>query len=561
MLDVIEIIFSNIFLYYKNLYNFKNLMKNIKILDCTLRDGGYYNNWDFSIELINDYLKATAIAGVDFVELGFRFFDKSTFKGPCAYTTDEFLGNLKIPKKLKVAVMVNASDLLIHGTKDPIKNIKLLFSKKKKSRVNLVRIAAHHDEIKKILGVINVLKKYGYIVALNIMQIADRSEKEITFLVKNISKTPLDILYFADSMGSLDIKKLVQIIANIKTYWKKSLGIHTHDNMSRAAINTNIAINHGVNWVDGTITGMGRGPGNSKTEYLIIEYESLLSKKVNIIPLLELIDKYFNPLMHKYKWGTNPFYYLAGMYGIHPTFIQTMIENNRFTNKDILSSIIHLKKLGGKKFNKDLINLNSSIYIGKSPGKWSPKKVISNKDVLIIGSGPSIKEYKKIIENYVIKNKLYVIALNTQKSINEKLINIRATCNSLSLISDRNNFKKIKQKIVLPLSRMSEDITNSLKYNKILDFGLEVKKNKFEFKENYVVLPNSLVASYALGIATSGKAKNIFLAGFDGYPSDDPRRIEMDEVFTLFRKYSKKTKILSITPTKFKINSVSIYAL
>ena len=535
-------------------------MKNIKILDCTLRDGGYYNNWDFSVELINDYLKATAAAGVDCVELGFRFFDKSTFKGHCAYTTDEFLENLKIPKKLKVAVMVNASDLLSHESKDPIKNIKLLFSKKK-SRVNLVRIAAHHDEIKNVLKVINVLKKYGYTVALNIMQIADRSDQEIISLVKDLSKTPLDILYFADSMGSLDIKKLLQIITNIKTYWKKNLGIHTHDNMSRAAINTNIAINHGVNWVDGTITGMGRGPGNSKTEYLVIEYENLLSKKVNIIPMLELIDRYFNPLMNKHKWGTNPFYYLAGMYGIHPTFIQTMLENNRFTNKDILSSINHLKKLGGKKFNKNLINLNNSIYIGKCPGKWSPKKVISKKDVLIIGTGPSIKEYKKIIENYIIKNKPYVIALNTQKSIDEKLINIRATCNSLSLISDRNNFKKIKQKIVLPLSRMSEDITNSLKYNKILDFGLEVKQKKFEFKDNYVVLPNSLVASYALGIATSGEAKNILLAGFDGYPSDDPRRIEMDEVFTIYRKFSKKTKILSITPTKFKINSVSVYAL
>ena len=77
------------------------------------------------------------------------------------------------------------------------------------------------------------------------------------------------------------------------------MGIHTHDNMSRAAINTNVAINHGVNWVDGTITGMGRGPGNSKTEYLVIEYENMLSKKVNIIPLLELIDNHFKPLMDR----------------------------------------------------------------------------------------------------------------------------------------------------------------------------------------------------------------------------------------------------------------------
>ena len=106
-------------------------MKKIKILDCTLRDGGYYNNWDFSIDLINDYLKAMPMAGVDYVELGFRSLYKSTFKGACAYTKDEFLESLKIPKKLKVAVMVNASDLLNYGTKDPIKNAKLLFSRKR----------------------------------------------------------------------------------------------------------------------------------------------------------------------------------------------------------------------------------------------------------------------------------------------------------------------------------------------------------------------------------------------------------------------------------------------
>ena len=233
----------------------------------------------------------------------------------------------------------------------------------------------------------------------------------------------------------------------------------------------------------------------------------MLSKKVNIIPLLELIDKHFKPLKDKYKWGTNLFYFLAGIHGIHPTFVQTMLGNNRFSNKDILSSINHLKKSGGKKFNKDLLNPNNKIYVGKCPGKWSPKSDISKKDVLIIGSGPRISEYKNIIENYIVKNKPYVIALNTQKSINEKLINVRAICNALSIISDRNNYKKIKKTIVLPISRMSEEIKNFLKSNKILDFGLEVKQKKFEFKENYAILPNSLVASYALGIATSGKAK------------------------------------------------------
>ena len=74
-------------------------------------------------------------------------------------------------------------------------------------------------------------------------------------------------------------------------------------------------------------------------------------------------------------------------------------------------------------------------------------------------------------------------------------------------------------------------------------------------------MPNSLVASYALAIATSGKASRILLAGFDGYPSDDPRRVEMDEVLSLYQKFSPKTEILSVTPTKYKVDSISIYAL
>ena len=90
-------------------------------------------------------------------------------------------------------------------------------------------------------------------------------------------------------------------------------------------------------------------------------------------------------------------------------------------------------------------------------------------------------------------------------------------------------FKKVKQPLVLPLSRLSSEIKEFLKSNKVLDFGLEVKAKKFEFKNNYAILPNSLVASYALAIAASGKANRILLAGFDGYPSEDPRRVEMDE--------------------------------
>ena len=80
------------------------MKKNINILDCTLRDGGYYNNWEFSTNLINSYLNSIYKSGVDYAEIGFRSFQDSSYKGPCAYSSDIFLKNLNIPEKLKIGV-------------------------------------------------------------------------------------------------------------------------------------------------------------------------------------------------------------------------------------------------------------------------------------------------------------------------------------------------------------------------------------------------------------------------------------------------------------------------
>ena len=98
-------------------------MGKINVLDCTLRDGGYYNNWDFSNDLIAKYLNSMSSSGVEYVEIGFRSFESETFRGACAYTHEDFINNIKIPKNLKPGVMVNASELLSFGSRKPLKNI------------------------------------------------------------------------------------------------------------------------------------------------------------------------------------------------------------------------------------------------------------------------------------------------------------------------------------------------------------------------------------------------------------------------------------------------------
>ena len=231
---------------------------NVNFLDCTLRDGGYYNNWDFSVDIINRYLGAMKAVEVDVVELGFRFLKNEGFKGACAYTTDEFLQSLDIPSNLSVGVMVNGADLCTNiGWKSAIE---YLFPEPSfNTPVALVRLACHFEELTNALAAANWLAERGYKVGLNLMQIADRSQAEVEKLAEFANTSSVDVLYFADSMGSMTPDDVGRIVNWLRTHWLGPLGIHTHDNMRLALANTLRALTEGVSWLDSTITGMGRG--------------------------------------------------------------------------------------------------------------------------------------------------------------------------------------------------------------------------------------------------------------------------------------------------------------
>lgn len=538
------------------------MLQKINILDCTLRDGGYYNNWNFNVDLINRYLKVMSEIKVDYVEIGFRFRDKRDFKGPCAYSDENFLNKLKIPKSLKIAVMINGSELLekeyLRKKNNLLKNI---FKKSSNSKVKLVRIACHLSEVNKVMPVAAKIKRLGYKVAINLMQISDKSNDEIKDFCNLIKQYKIDIIYFADSTGSLNRDQTFQIVKNFKKYWSGNLGIHAHDNMNMAMDNTMTALNNGVNWIDSTVLGMGRGPGNVKTENLVLELEKKFKKKYNYNSLLKIIYKDFLPMKKKYGWGSNFYYYLSGLYKIHPSFVQGMLATNSFSSDKIIDVINSLKTEGGKKFSNDLLNMYKGYYLGKEKGKYQPKKNMKNKNILILGSGSGVQNHKKALEAFIKKNKLFVIALNTQNSLNPKLINIRAVCNTLRLLTDHQVFNHLPQKIVLPYQRLSKSIKEKFQKVKKLDFGIDVKNNSFKFLKSSAIIPNTLAISYALALANSGQAKKIYLAGFDGYDVHDPKRAEMDELFSTYNYLKKKVEIESITPTKYKIKSSSVYAL
>ena len=530
-------------------------------LDCTLRDGGYYNNWDFEPRLVQDYLNAMDSLQIDFVEIGFRTLKNDSFKGGFAYSTDTFLNNLNIPSGLndKIGVMINGSEIV--NVKTQTNTLERLFNPKSKSPVSLVRIACHVHEFLNCLPAAKWLKKQGYLVGYNLMQVADCPLDEVTLLAKAANSYPIDVLYFADSMGSLNTTQLRKIVSAFQKGWKGPLGIHTHDNMGQAVNNSLEAVKSGIKWVDSTVTGMGRGPGNAQTEYIILALAEHLQNDGNNIKLLELIHKHFKKMQNQYGWGINPFYYLSGKYGIHPSYIQEMLNDKRYNEEDILAVIDFLKIKGGKKFNINKLEAARQFYSSEPKGNWEPSALLKGKEVLILGSGPGIKKYQVAIEDFIKESKPYVIALNTQSDIQAKFIDARAASHPTRLLADCKDHLKLPQPLITPFSMLPEITKKNLSSKEIYDFGMTITNQEFEFNQNYCKLPTSLVIAYALAIANCGLAKKITLAGFDGYNADDPRSVEMESIIKIYNDHPNTLPIKSITPTRYKISTQSIFGL
>ena len=181
----------------------------------------------------------------------------------------------------------------------------------------------------------------------------------------------------------------------------------------------------------------------------------------NALPLVDLVNNYFLKLKNIYKWGTNAYYFMSGMNGIHPTYIQEMISI-KLDEIEIVEAINQLKNKGGNKFDINLVRSEFQKPIKLVNGSWKPSSSLRNKEVLLISSGPTVKEYQKEIEKYIIQKKPKVIALNTFVNINKKLIDFYLACNPLRIMADSKLYSKIKSPLILPKTLLSKNLEKNL---------------------------------------------------------------------------------------------------
>ena len=511
-------------------------MKNIanrnnpKIIDCTLRDGGYYNNWDFNIELIQKYINAVQRAGVDYIELGYRTKNNSGYFGPLAYTTEDFIEELNINNSIKLGVMINSSELI--KSKNLEKDISILFPlSEETSKISLVRIACKFNEIEIAFKAGKLLKSYGFKVCINLMQISSIKEKDLCDFGKYGTLYKPDVLFIGDSTGTLMPENIKKIFKALRTHCKGEIGIHAHDNMRRALINTIEAYRNGFLWLDSTVQGMGRGPGNTKTEDLVFEIKDINSSNIDFLPLIDLVQKDFYNLKQKYRWGSNPFYYLSGKNELHPTYIQNMLDNKSYRNEDIYASIKELTKNKSINFKERKLQNSRNYYNEEIDGDWSPINEFLNREVLLLAPGKSINIHKNAVQKFIRKFSPLVVALNILDNIEDELINYRIACHPIRIFSDLPKYKLFRQPLITPKKQLIKWSKKSLEFQ-ILDFGIKVQENTFEFKKKSCTIPSPLVMAYSLAMLNLGKQKT--WCRFDGYEDGDPRQYEVDSIWEAY---------------------------
>ena len=526
-------------------------MKSIVNLDCSFRDGGYYNDWSFNLKDINLYLRNISKTNIRYVEIGFRFCDKKN-SGLTAYSNDKFLNKLKYDKKIKIGVMINAADFIL--------NDKIEFSKLNKTfpnckNINFIRIAFHYKDLNNVQIICRFFSKFKIEVMLNLMQVSELKLSSFIKTIKIINPLKVHAFYIADSFGSLrpiDIKNFSKIL---KKYCKSKIGFHAHDNLSLAYQNAKIAIKNNFDYLDSTMLGMGRGAGNLKTEEI---YKFLYKNdKKGLKKIFDINKRIFKKLKETYKWGTNNYYRFAAIKSIHPSYVQELLNNKVYQRKNYLNILKSLANINSKKYNpKYLINYNNKKVI-----KNGIDKIKLNKDILILGSSPNLKFFKKEIKKFSDKRQLSTIAVNLNSTFEDKFIDYRVASHPNRIQIDHGFYQRFDNKLILPSNILNSKIVNNLKKQKNFVFSYNIKlsnNDRIIIKKNEVTLPNFLVLGYALSIAISQNAKNIFLAGFEGFKKDNYANDESKNILKIFKKRFKKTNILSITPTRFNLKYMKL---
>lgn len=535
-----------------------SLPNSFGILDCTLRDGGYTNDWHFSKSSATKLLQASIENRCDYFEVGFRFpkQDKSRVLGPFAFSKQsllEAISNSELRNQIKIGLMVNASDYAsfssdklgeIFGKRDNIANF------------DFVRVATRPNGIAPALELVDALSRLGYQTMLNLMQAHSLEKTQLEsinnqtrFLGRGSTGGSLTHIYLADTMGAMTPKTVGDKIRYLKETNELEIGFHAHDNLRLALANSLAAVEAGASLIDGTLTGLGRGIGNTWVEllYLMRNRQSEIGK---IAELVLLGSKEFASDRRTYLQEAS--YAISGKLGVHPNYVSSILENGEKYFKqlpEIFSELTVEEKGSYSEFGADL---SSIWYKDEKKNQKSSKNQFSGDTFLLVAPGATSKTFSNEIVRFGSQLDIPIGSLSPDLDFPADSVDFFFCSNPLSVMSGKL-MNRFSSKIVAPFSSIPDKYTRSICDESRVHFGLTFDPNKIEIREEMVIAPTSRVYLYAIAFLVAQGARKIFLAGFDGYDENDSRNSEFMQNIRRVKGLYPDLKLVSLTPTKYDL--------
>ena len=306
--------------------------KDIKVVDCTVRDGGLMNKWKFDDYFVSGVYNACVEAGIDYMEIGYMSSDKLFSRdehGPWKFCDDKdirrIVGENKTNTKLSAMVDIGRIEM-----------DKIL--PKSKSVIDMIRVATYVHQMDKAIQMAEQCLDKGYVATINLMAVSKVNERDLDEALSDVAKSNVPIFYVVDSFGSMYCEQIEMLTKKYQEILKgKAIGIHAHNNMQLAFSNTITAAIHGCTMLDATLLGLGRGAGNCPMEILIA---FLKNPKYRLLPLFQAIQEHIFPLQQKISWGYHIPYLVTGSMNEHPKEAMAWMDSDK--KNDFVGFLRHM---------------------------------------------------------------------------------------------------------------------------------------------------------------------------------------------------------------------------
>lgn len=507
------------------------------ILDCTLRDGGYYTNWDFSSDLVKQYFINSSKLPIDYLELGYRNLPHDSYRGEFFYSPIYAIDQICLLTDKHLAILLDAKSVNLDQINQLLEPLQ--------SKVKMVRLAANPTDLNEIAEKLELIRSMGFITCLNVMYLS--TWKDIPGLFEEFSRLSnhLDYLYLVDSFGSIVPQQLAELIRNVRNSTTCNLGFHGHNNLELAFANTLVAIQEGVDIVDSTFTGMGRGAGNLKTELILTYLNSSIGLKVDLDALASVVQS-FEALQESYKWGTNLPYMVSGANSLPQKEVMEWVSRRYYSYNSIIQALNNQRNKIQDNAQFPDLELSQTYETG-----------------LIIGGGPGVNLHGKAIQQWLSNQD--DIALIHASSKNAFAFKDSSSHQYVCLVGNEGKrLEKVFQDLgdfnghcVLPPfpRKMGTYVPDQ-----IATKTFQLPKIQFtdQLFDSHTVL--ALSTALELGI------KKIYLVGYDGYLGAISSPVEKEltqENESSFKKFQEFTgiELISLTPTAYQnLSKTSIYS-